>query len=359
MKRTSRKNTRTRAAQTPQGTAGKKARRRRRRTTRRMRRIEIIRFFVVTALIAAALLFFWFFFRIREVEVTGNSRYSDEEIAAWALQSLPDRNSLFLSRIRRRLLTEDVPYVDSIDAEYVSHNRVRLLVSEDFPIGFIRQDGYDYYFDIDGMVLASKLSDENNDVLHIPSADNDVGVRIVAEPGKQTYRPALSEVPRVAGLTAQKAVVGSRIPVLDTGIFETIQAAAHLIEKLDIMPDCLELDETYHMTLYYGTTRIRLGSESALEEKMIRAAAILPQLEGMTGVLHLENYSFGMTSVIFDRDRGAVPAEDRSEETVSDMGQTTYQNKLGAAYDENGSSEPANRVFTDGKLRPGSAYGES
>ena len=42
-------------------------------------------------------------------------------------------------------------------------------------------------------------------------------------------------------------------------------------------------------------------SESLLDEKMSRAAAILPQLEGMEGVLHLETWSPGTVNIVFSR----------------------------------------------------------
>ena len=40
----------------------------------------------------------------------------------------------------------------------------------------------------------------------------------------------------------------------------------------------------------YDTVRILLGTDTALEEKMTRVAAILPSLSGLSGELHMEDY---------------------------------------------------------------------
>ncbi|MFR0944129.1 MAG: hypothetical protein ACLSH1_06620 [Clostridia bacterium] len=62
-----------------------------------------------------------------------------------------------------------------------------------------------------------------------------------------------------------------------------------MTEKYNITPDSVEFNENSEIILhYYDTVRILLGTDTALEEKMTRVAAILPSLSGFSGELHME-----------------------------------------------------------------------
>jgi cell division protein FtsQ len=45
-----------------------------------------------------------------------------------------------------------------------------------------------------------------------------------------------------------------------------------------------------------------MGSEELLTQKVARIAKILPSLDGMSGVLHMENWTEETTNIVFDRD---------------------------------------------------------
>ena len=47
---------------------------------------------------------------------------------------------------------------------------------------------------------------------------------------------------------------------------------------------------------------MRLGADTDLEEKMTRVAAILPELEGMSGVLHLEDFTEDTQNIVFGQE---------------------------------------------------------
>ncbi len=56
-------------------------------------------------------------------------------------------------------------------------------------------------------------------------------------------------------------------------------ALTRMTEKYNITPDSVEFNENSEIILhYYDTVRILLGTDTALEEKMTRVAAILPSL---------------------------------------------------------------------------------
>ena len=87
----------------------------------------------------------------------------------------------------------------------------------------------------------------------------------------------------------------------NSGIFRTLLTLEKLIHKLNVHPDEIRIRDSRQLTLVYGGIEVSLGTESLLDEKMSRAAAILPQLEGMEGVLHLETWSPGTVNIVFTR----------------------------------------------------------
>ena len=68
------------------------------------------------------------------------------------------------------------------------------------------------------------------------------------------------------------------------------------------MPNAISYDEKSHITIRYETYSIALGNSYLLEEKIDRMLRILPQIEGLYGTLHLENYSNQNTDIVFEKD---------------------------------------------------------
>ena len=53
--------------------------------------------------------------------------------------------------------------------------------------------------------------------------------------------------------------------------------------------------------LTYGTVKVSMGSLEFLTQKVERLAKIKPQLQGMEGTLHLENWTEETTNIVFDK----------------------------------------------------------
>ena len=264
-----------------------------------------------------ALLLFWGLFYITEVEVVGNTRYTAQEIEDMALDGFFSHNSILLSTFSRHMNLEDIPFMESVDVEYLNRNKIRLHVSEKQIIGYVRLEETDYYFDKDGMVLEAFASSESQSTEDAAGADAvpDTGAEADGQGENQTengsvnggtgsvqFRPALTDVPLITGLKFESVEVGQVLSVEDPTVFNTILALTRMIDKYEIQPDYVEFAEDQSMTLYYGNVRISLGTDSNLEEKMTRVAAILPKLTGKSGVLHLEDFTDDTQNIIFDQD---------------------------------------------------------
>ncbi len=231
---------------------------------------------------AAALLVFWGLFYIRQVEVVGNTRYTAEEIEEMVIRGFLDHNSVFLSVFHKQVDLEDVPFLESAEVEYLGRDRVRLFVTEKNPIGYVRLNEIRYYFDQDGLVLEAVHESETA--------------------GTGETAPALSDVPPVEGLPIDSAAVGETLKLENMSVFNTIQALDRMMEKYQMQPDSIQFDGDLSVTLRYGEIRVILGADTDLEEKMSRAASILPELQGMRGSLHLEDYTEDTQNIVFSQE---------------------------------------------------------
>ena len=353
---------------------------------KKLKRIGI-RVLAVLGTVAAAVLIFLGVFYVpdQNASVVGNTRYTADEIREMVFTDFASRNAIYLTRFVKTVQPENAPFVRSIEIAYDAHNRVTLQVNENNPIGYVRQDGYDYYFDAKGYVLeafpagtgsgtASDGTATADQAVNTSSPDQTVSAassdqvtgaatpdqtestvsadqtvsaasagRAVSaasagqttgnsSPGAATengtadqnvsaasaaagalqadmvhtsdteFHPALTDVTEVKGLTDAKLSVGAVIAPADPGVFSTLLAITKIVSKLDIIPDSIEIQNGNQFVLHYGDILIDIGQDTLLEEKMSRAAAILPQLSGMKGTLHLENFSEDTVNIIFDQD---------------------------------------------------------
>jgi len=380
----------------------------------------LVRILSVLAVLAAAFLIFIGVFYVPNdhVDVSGSTRYTADEVREMVLTDFAHHNAVYLSQFVKTVTPDNVPFVNSIEIEYEAHNRIALHVSENSPIGYISQNGNDYYFDSKGYVLEAFPSSETTDTSSDTSsalesvtassgvsgssftsdatassgtaAGNDTSAGNgtaagnntaagagAAEAGTDTsaadgavsgtsgsaaqgnalqadmvrtqdteFHPALTDVTEVTGLTEDQLSVGMTISVDNTGVFSSLLALTKIISKLDIRPDSIEVTNGSEFTLHYGDIRIMLGTDSLLEEKMARAAAILPKLSGMKGVLHLEDFSDDTVNIIFDKDTGETSSDSTSSDSTSSDGTSADASSDTAA--DNTSSDTGSDVSADG-----------
>ena len=285
---------------------------------------------IPAVLLAAALAFLGLFY-ITDVEVVGNTRYTKDQISEMALQGPLSYNSILMSAFRKTIRPE-AAFVDVIHVSFRDRNTVRLEVQEKYPIGYLEIDGTDYYFDKDGLVLeaiagtsvgaeadnAAEKTEKSTAAEEEKKASSEEETEDITKAARNssdtTFRPALTDVPLITGLKASNVQTGQTIETDDPSVFQVILSLTKLIDKFSIQPDQVAFSKTGEMTLYYDQVRIQLGKDTYLEEKVSRVAAILPELEGMSGVLHLEEYTKDTQNIIFDRDKTEEKTE-KSEET--------------------------------------------
>ena len=144
------------------------------------------------------------------------------------------------------------------------------------------------------------------------------------------FHAALTDVTRIEGLTNQKLKVGSVIIMEDTSVFHTILALTKIFSKFNLKPDYITYNDAGQLILHYGDVKVNIGGEANLEAKLARCGVILPQLEGMQGTLHLENWTEDTVNIVFSPDTEEEEAAEAGTEegaALSDEGEVSDEEK--------------------------------
>ena len=110
------------------------------------------------------------------------------------------------------------------------------------------------------------------------------------------------------GIQPSKIVMKEKLPIKGA-VLNTAVALSTIFAKNDKVPDHISFDDNYEISLMYGDVTVQLGKDEYLEDKMTRAIAILPQLEGQKGILHMENISRNSKMVTFEAEEEEITAE--------------------------------------------------
>ncbi len=210
-------------------------------------------------------------FRIRDVEVTGNSFYTEEEIRDRVITDRYTSNSLYLYLKYKYLNTEEIPFVDKIEVTLLGPGKVRIRVYEKSIVGYVAYMGSNFYFDQDGVVV--ECSSEMKE-----------------------------GVPCISGLKFSSLALYQKLAVEDDSIFDRILTITQLVKKYELSPDRIEFSDDLSPTLYFDQVRVALGNSGSLEEKIGRLYDLFPDLEGRSGIFHMENYTEDSKFISFEQD---------------------------------------------------------
>jgi cell division protein FtsQ len=226
---------------------------------------------VVAAIIFTAVVITLSVFNVTSVEVEGNEHYTEQEIKDLVLgENNYSTNSIYLSW-KYKNYNRDIPFISSMDVDMLSTHKIRIRVYEKSIIGYIEYLGSNMYFDKDGIIVESSME-------------------------------KIEDVPLISGLEFQKITLYQELPVKDRKIFNTILNLTRFLEKTEVIPDKIYFSENMDITLYFGESRVLLGQDEDMEEKVSRLNSILPELGDIPGTLHMENFSEESNHITFKKD---------------------------------------------------------
>lgn len=231
----------------------------------------------VAVVVLAAAVFFFTFFQVKTVEVIGNDHYTEDELKEKILKGSMTSNAILAPLFYSKNAAEELPYIESFNVRRSGRNKLIISVKEKSVVGCIPYlDSY-VYFDSNGyFVEGSKTRD--------------------------------TKVASFDGIQPKKVVMEEKLPIKET-VLNTAVALSTIFAKNDMVPDHIMFDDSYEISLLYGDITVQLGKDEYLEDKMTRAIAILPQLEGQKGILHMENISRNSKTVTFEAEEVEITAE--------------------------------------------------
>ena len=261
------------------------------------------------AVLLIIVLVFFLGFRVTSVQVEGNSFYTDDEIKNMVTNVPLAKNSILAGFINTEKSTKDAAMIDSIKISRINRNTLLLQVEEKQIIGYIEYQGQCLNFDRQGIIQI-----------------------ITDEP--------MENVPKIEGIDVKEAVQGERLSGISRTKLNTILSVGKMLEKMENKPDRLEFNDLNQLVMYYGDIEVRLGDDENMDEKINRLVGILPELEGMSGILHLENTTEDSESVVFDD--ATQETEDQQEQETA--GENTQEDSSGLEYsDGSDSADTRNR----------------
>ncbi len=226
---------------------------------------------IVVIILFGCMLFISTGFRTTQIVYEGNTRYTDEEMTNYIFGGKYNVNTLIYYFFTSKKDKVVIPFVQDYDVSVAWPNKLEIKVYEKSVIGYIRYMGYNLYFDKDGIVV-----DSSKDILE--------------------------GVPEVTGLDYTNVVLHTQLDVDNEKIFAVLLELVQLCGKYEIPIDKVFFDKSGNVTLYMGEIRIMLGDSGTITEKIYEVSQMMSQMQGLSGTLHMENFSEDTSSIIFKKD---------------------------------------------------------
>ena len=241
-----------------------------RRKARKRKKIAIA-LLIILLLLAAAALIVIKVFRVEKVEVEGNELYDAKVIEKAVLNDKYSWNSLYVFLKYRFVDTKKVPFVDTMEITLKDPQTLHIKVYEKGIMGYLYISSIDEnaYFDKDGLVV-------------------------------ETSSKVIDGTPQIIGIDCDKVVLYEKLPIGNAKLRE-ILTLTQALKRNSLIPDSITYGVANEPLLAYGKIKVEIGSLELLTQKVERLAKIKPNLEGMDGTLHLENWTEETTNIVFDK----------------------------------------------------------
>lgn len=212
--------------------------------------------------------------QIKEIKVTGNKKYTSEQIVTLLFKGSWDRNAIFCIYKDRFQKHEQIPFVEDYKIVFHSPVKVEVIVYEKTVVGYISYMGSYMYFDKDGIIVESSSGE-------------------------------LPGVPRIVGLKYGHIALHQPLPVENGRIFNEILTLTQLLSTHGISVDQIQYDFRGDATLTMDDIKVFLGSNDQMNGKISELKDQLPVLKGLKGTLYLDTYDEAetVTSYRFVRDK--------------------------------------------------------
>jgi cell division protein FtsQ len=231
----------------------------------------IVTLLFVAIILAIAFLVVIALFKVKNVEVEGNKLYDSSVIESAVLNDEYSWNSLYVFIKYKFVSTEDIPFVDTMEISMKNPQTLHIKVYEKGMMGYIYISSIDEnaYFDKDGIVV-------------------------------ETSPKVIDDTPQINGIDCDEVVLYEKLPIKSSRLKEILTLTQSL-KRNSLIPDSITYGVEDEPVLAYGDIKVEMGSLDLLTQKVERLAKIKPELDGLAGTLHLENWTEETTNIVFDK----------------------------------------------------------
>lgn len=285
------------------------------RRRKKRRKIGLYILLILILLIAAGVFIVMNVFTVENVAVEGNELYSSTQIENMVLNDEYSWNSLYVDLKYRFVDIGEVPFVDTMEVSLDNPHTVHIKVYEKGMLGYlyINSIGQNAYFDKDGFVV-------------------------------ETSTEVIDGVPKITGISCEEVVLYEKLQLENSDILRDLLNLTQTLKKYNLLPDEIQYDSNMEPVLYYGTIQVKIGSEDNLSQKVVRLSIILPQLDGLSGTLHLETWTPETTDIIWDRAEEQSETEEETTEEPSEEPSADTPAEEQPAEDTPAEEQPAQDV---------------
>lgn len=286
------------------------------RRRKKRRKIGLYILLILILLIAAGVFIVMNVFTVENVVVEGNELYSSTQIENMVLNDEYSWNSLYVDLKYRFVDIGEVPFVDTMEVSLDNPHTVHIKVYEKGMLGYlyINSIGQNAYFDKDGFVV-------------------------------ETSTEVIDGVPKITGISCEEVVLYEKLQLENSDILRDLLNLTQTLKKYNLLPDEIQYDSNMEPVLYYGTIQVKIGSEDNLSQKVVRLSIILPQLDGLSGTLHLETWTPETTDIIWDRAEEQPDTEEEATEEATE--ETTEETTEAPSADTPSEEQPAEDTPTE------------
>lgn len=226
--------------------------------------------FVLALLVLGSLWYIKENYTVNTIVVEGNTHYTDEEISKLVCDGKYGNNSLYLSYKYKNREIENIPFVQTINVKIVDKDTIRISVYEKALAGYIEYLGRYIYFDKDGIAVESSLQKTKG-------------------------------VPEVVGVDFDYVVLYEKLPAKNDSLFRQVLMITQLMTKYEVFAEKMYFADDDTIVLYKDDITINLGKSDNIDIKIMNLPSILSKLEGMSGILRMEDYDEGTKRISFEK----------------------------------------------------------
>jgi cell division protein FtsQ len=205
---------------------------------------------------------------VQSIKVSGATYSQQSEIVSWIKEDPLTVNSLY-TLVKFKTGSYKLPvYLEKVSVKLSAPWSLKVKVTEKPIIGCLVSDNSYVYFDEEGLVL-------------------------------QKTTEYSKEVPLIEGLKIDNAKKYEKLQVENEKVFQCLVSVTKEIEKHELTPDRVVWGES-GMSLHFEKVCVQLG-KSNFGIKILQLTALMDELEGKDGTLHLEHYTSDSNNISFEK----------------------------------------------------------